>query len=165
MHDVLLRYVRDASAEPRFRQLYEPLAASTKATWGIKRQRAVLEGGRRKRSSTTDRDSPGTPLADVWEMGILAPVAKERTGYPTQKPEALLTRLVTALSDVGDTVLDPYCGSGTTLSVCARLDRTAFGVDDNPDAIALARDRLIALGVQPTEYVVEAGAPEDPLRL
>lgn len=142
VHDVLLRYVRDASVKPRFRQLYEPLAASTRATWGDKKQRAVVRDGRRARSETTETESPGVPMGDVWEIGIIAPVAKERTGYPTQKPEALLSRLVEALTDPGDAVLDPYCGSGTTLAVCARLGRRSVGIDENPEALALARSRL-----------------------
>jgi site-specific DNA-methyltransferase (adenine-specific) len=152
MHDVLLRYVRDPKAVPRFRQLYEPLAASTRATWGDRKQRAVVDGsGRRLRSSTTSDPTPGTPLGDVWEIGIIAPVAKERTGYPTQKPEALLERLVTSCTEPGDLVIDPYLGSGTTAAVCARLGRHSLGIDLNRRAVAIARRRLEALGVTPRE--------------
>jgi site-specific DNA-methyltransferase (adenine-specific) len=136
VHDVLLRYVRDPGAEPRFRQLYEPLAASTLATWGDRKQRAVVDaGGRRVRSSSTAEPTPGTPMGDVWEIGIVAPVAKERTGYPTQKPEALLERL----------------GSGTTSVVCARLGRRAIGIDLNRRAVSIARRRLGELGVDARE--------------
>ncbi len=152
MHDVLLRYVKDPKAEPRFRQLYEPLAASTRATWGDKRQRAVVDGsGRRVRSSTTEEASPGTPLGDVWEIGIVAPVARERTGYPTQKPEALLTRLLESCTDPGDLVLDPYLGSGTTAVAALRLGRRSIGIDVNPRAVTIARKRLVELGVDAVE--------------
>jgi len=152
VHDVLLRYVRDPKAEPRFRQLYEPLAASTRATWGDKRQRAVVDGsGRRVRSSTTDDASPGTPLGDVWEIGIVAPVAKERTGYPTQKPLALLERVVESCTDPGDLVLDPYLGSGTTAVAALRLGRRAIGVDVNRRAVTIAKRRLDELGVDAIE--------------
>jgi site-specific DNA-methyltransferase (adenine-specific) len=152
VHDVLLRYVRDPEKPPRFRQLYEPLAASTLATWGDRKQRAVVDTtGRRVRSSKTKEATPGTPLGDVWDIGIVAPVAKERTGYPTQKPEALLERLITSCTDPGDLVLDPYFGSGTTGVVCARLGRRAVGVDSNRRAITIARRRLAALGVDPVE--------------
>jgi len=144
--------VRDPQAEPRFRQLYEPLAASTRATWGDRKQRAVVDtGGRRLRSSATEEATPGTPMGDVWDIGIIAPVAKERTGYPTQKPEALLERLVTSCTDPGDLVLDPYSGSGTTSVVCARLGRRAIGVDLNRRALTIARRRLGALGVDARE--------------
>jgi DNA modification methylase len=146
VHDVLLRYVADASQKARFNQLYEPLAASTRATWGDKKQRAVFDdGGRRLRSSTTRDGSPGVPLGDVWEIGIVAPVARERTGYPTQKPEALLERLIEACSCPGDLVVDPYLGSGTTVAVAARLGRRAIGVDVNPESLNLTRKRLQAI--------------------
>jgi site-specific DNA-methyltransferase (adenine-specific) len=152
VHDVLLRYVRDPERPPRFRQLYEPLAASTLATWGNRKQRAVVDAsGRRVRSSKTEEATPGTPLGDVWDIGIVAPVAKERTGYPTQKPEALLERLITSCTDPGDLVLDPYFGSGTTGVVCARLGRRVVGVDSNRRAITIARRRLAALDADPVE--------------
>lgn len=151
VHDVLLRYVRNPDANPRFNQLYEPLAPSTRATWGTGKQRAVTEGnGRRVRSSTTETPSPGAPMGDVWDIGIVAPVARERTGYPTQKPEALLDRLITALTDPGDLVLDPYCGSGTTLAVAHRLGRCAIGIDQGADAREVTLARLAALGARPT---------------
>jgi site-specific DNA-methyltransferase (adenine-specific) len=143
MHDVLLRYRKDPKAAPRWSQLYEPLAASTLATWGTKKQRAVFEeGGRRARSSSTDEPTAGAPMGDVWEIGVIAPVSRERTGYPSQKPEALLERLVTSLSAPGDIVLDPYAGSGTTLAVAARLGRAFLGIDASPVAIDTARARL-----------------------
>lgn len=160
VHDVLLRYVKDPDVPPRFRQLYEPLAASTLATWGDRKQRAVVgPDGRRQRSSTTEDATPGAPLGDVWEIGIIAPVARERTGYPTQKPEALLERLVEALTEPDDLVLDPYLGSGTTLAVCARRGRRAIGIDDNHHALRISRQRLRALKIRPLEERVLAQAP------
>lgn len=161
VHDVLLRYVRNASEAPIFNQLYEPLAASTQATWGSGKQRAVFDDqGRRLRSSTTADSSPGTPMGDVWEIAIVAPVARERTGYPTQKPEALLQRLITACTAPGDLVIDPYLGSGTTLAAAASLGRRGIGVDMNPEAIRLTRERLHALGqeVEDISHAVELDA-------
>jgi site-specific DNA-methyltransferase (adenine-specific) len=160
VHDVLLRYVKDPAATPRFRQLYEPLAQSTLRTWGTRKQRAVVDkSGRRTRSSSTEEATPGTPLGDVWEIGIVAPVAHERTGYPTQKPEALLERLIEACSQPGDLVLDPYAGSGTTLAVARRLGRRSVGIDLGDEALGVARARLSALGAAPMEQrVVKLGA-------
>jgi DNA modification methylase len=148
VHDVLLRYLKNPDVQPRFRQLYEPLAASTLATWGDKKQRAIVDdAGRRRVSSRTAEKTAGAPMGDVWEISIVAPVAKERTGYPTQKPEALLQRLIEACSDPGDAILDPYLGSGTTLSVAARLGRVGTGIDANPRALHIARQRLAAMGI------------------
>src|SRR5450432_107963 len=155
VHDVLLRYVKNPEEKPRFQQLYEPLAASTVATWGDRKQRAVVEpDGYRRCSSTGSEKSAGAPLGDVWEISIVAPVAKERTGYPTQKPEALLERLVEACTEPGDAILDPYLGSGTTLSVAARLGRTGTGIDANPRALHIARQRLEAARISAGEAAV-----------
>lgn len=148
VHDVLLRFVKNASVEPRFCQIYEPLAASTLATWGKQKQRAVVgAAGVRTRSSRTADESPGTPLGDVWEIGIIGPVARERTGYPTQKPEALLERLINACTEPGDLVLDPYAGSGTALVVASRLGRRVLGIDSSPEALDVIRQRLAAAGI------------------
>jgi site-specific DNA-methyltransferase (adenine-specific) len=102
-------------------------------------------------------------MGDVWEISIVAPVAKERTGYPTQKPEALLQRLVEACTEPGDAVLDPYLGSGTTLSVAARLGRIGTGIDANPRALHIARQRLEAAQIFPAEAGLHG--PKDARRL
>ncbi len=149
VHDVLLRWRKDPKTKPRFNVPYEPLAASTLATWGTNKQRAIVEkDGRRARSSTTEEASKGVPMGDVWEIGVIAPVSRERTGYPTQKPEALLERLILALSDPGEIVLDPYAGSGTTLAVAARLGRTFVGIDQSEVALGIATSRLEAAGIR-----------------
>lgn len=143
VHDTLLRYRKDMSVMPRWNQLYEPLSPKTVDQWGQRKQRAVIgAGARRVRSSSTDEPSPGAPLGDVWDIGIIGPSSHERTGFPTQKPEALIERLVLALTDPGDFVLDPYHGSGTTAAVCDRHDRSCIGIDDSEAAIEVARARL-----------------------
>jgi site-specific DNA-methyltransferase (adenine-specific) len=152
VHDVLLRFVKDPHTKPRFHQLYEPLAASTVATWGVQKQRAVVgpQGVRTHSSSTSDL-SPGTPLGDVWDIGIVGPVSRERTGYPTQKPEALLERIIQSCTDPGDLVLDPYAGSGTTLVVATRLDRRVIGIDSGSEALDVIRTRLAQQSIAPFE--------------
>jgi DNA modification methylase len=148
VHDVLLRWRRSLDAAPRWNQPYEPLAASTLATWGTGKQRAVFtKEGRRARSSSTDETSAGVPMGDVWEIGVLAPISRERTGYPSQKPEALLERLIAALSSPGDQVLDPYAGSGTTLAAARALGRPYIGIDASDVAIATMKTRLGPFGV------------------
>jgi site-specific DNA-methyltransferase (adenine-specific) len=152
VHDVLLRFVKNPRVEPRFSQMYEPLAPSTVATWGTQRQRAVVgSSGVRTHSSRTAAESPGAPLGDVWEIGIIGPVARERTGYPTQKPEALLERLITSCSGPEDLLLDPYAGSGTTLVVGMRLGRRVIGIDSSDEALDVIRQRLAPLQIEPRE--------------
>lgn len=149
VHDVLLRFRKNPEEKPRFNVPYEPLAPSTVATWGTNKQRAVFEeGGRRKRSETTKEVSQGVPMGDVWDIGVIAPISRERTGYPSQKPETLLERLVNALSDPGELVLDPYMGSGTTLAVAARLGRRFVGVDASDVAFETTTTRLEASGLR-----------------
>lgn len=143
MHDVLLRYRKSVDVEPRWTQLYDPLSAKTVARCGTNKQCAVIEAdGRRSRSRTTEEASNGVPMCDVWSIGMLAAVTRERTGYPTQKPEALLERIITSMSDAGDIVLDPYMGSGTTGAVAHRLGRHFVGIDASGVAIETARERL-----------------------
>ena len=85
----------------------------------------------------------GLPLPDVWsDIDAINSQADERLGYPTQKPEALLERKVEASSDIGDTVLDPFCGCGTTIAVAQRLNRNWIGIDITHLAIGLIRHRL-----------------------
>ena len=83
---------------------------------------------------------------DVIAIPAINNMAAERTGWPTQKPLALLEFLVGACAKPGGTVLDPFCGSGTTLVAAVRLGRRAIGIDRHPEAIRIAERRLIELG-------------------
>lgn len=84
----------------------------------------------------------GVPLGDVWEIPYLNPKAKERVGYPTQKPVLLMERIIALCTDPGDLVIDPFCGSGSTLVAARLLDRRALGIDISREAIALAKQRI-----------------------
>ena len=88
------------------------------------------------------KEKKGVPLSDVWEIPYLNPKAKERTGYPTQKPILLLERIIKLVTTKGDTVLDPFCGSGTTLVAAQILGRKFVGIDQSKDAVELAKQRL-----------------------
>ena len=85
----------------------------------------------------------GVPLADTWEIPYLNPKARERTGYPTQKPILLLEQIIKIASNPSDIVLDPFCGSGTTLVTAQLLDRHYIGIDISSDAIELTKQRLL----------------------
>ncbi len=88
------------------------------------------------------KEKRGVPLSNVWEIPYLNPKAVERTGYPTQKPILLLERIIEIATDKGDVVLDPMCGSGTTLVAAELLQRHWIGIDKEPRAIELTRARL-----------------------
>lgn len=85
---------------------------------------------------------------DVWDIPSLNNMARERLGYPTQKPEALLERIIKASSNPLDVVLDPFCGCGTAVAVAHKLDRQWIGIDVSPAACKLMVDRLRKIGVQ-----------------
>lgn len=91
---------------------------------------------------TPEKAARGKLPTDVWWHTIVPTNSRERTGYPTQKPEGIIRRIVTASSAPGDLVVDLFAGSGTTGAVAAALDRRFLLVDDGPDAIAVMRRRL-----------------------
>ncbi|MGC9030759.1 MAG: DNA methyltransferase [Desulfomonilaceae bacterium] len=106
-------------------------------------------------------EAPGAVLQDLWTDIRLAPTSKERLGYQTQKPEALLERIILTSSNERDVVLDPFCGCGTTVAVAERLNRRWIGIDITHLAIALMRNRLEStFGDQLSPYDVE-GDPKD----
>ena len=90
--------------------------------------------GRLQYQIKTDRT-----LDNVWRIPCLQPASKERLGYPTQKPLALLERIINASSQEGDVVLDPFCGCGTAVDAAQRLNRQWVGIDISPFAIDLIR--------------------------
>ncbi len=91
------------------------------------------------------QDSSEKEVGDVWEIPVINPMADERTGYPTQKPEALLERVIAACSKPGDLVLDCFMGSGTTQVAAQRLGRRFIGADINLGAIQVTTRRLSRL--------------------
>jgi DNA modification methylase len=89
----------------------------------------------------------GKAVSDLWvDVDRINPVGKERVGYPTQKPEALLQRIIEASSNPGDVVLDPFCGCGTTIAVAERLHRQWIGIDKSPTAVSVMKRRMEANG-------------------
>jgi len=97
--------------------------------------------------------------SDVWHIPSINAMAKERLGYPTQKPEALLERIIKASSNKGDIVLDPFCGCGTAMAVAQRLGRKWIGIDISPTAISLIEQRLKKLGAIKSKDFDTVGMP------
>ena len=91
---------------------------------------------------TPEKAARGKLPTDVWWHTIVPTNGREKTGYPTQKPEGILRRIVQASSRPGDRVLDLFAGSGTTGAVASALGRDALLVDDNPEAIRVMRERM-----------------------
>jgi DNA modification methylase len=116
--------------------------------------------------------SDGTSVPDIWafqpytngtvfgtNLGIdedlrwLSPRDAERLGYPTQKPEGLLQRIISSSSSPGDIVLDPFCGCGTTLAVAERLDREWIGIDISVTAMGIIERRMLKVRQQPARVI------------
>ena len=91
---------------------------------------------------TPEKAARGKLPTDVWWHTIVSPTGKEKTGYPTQKPEGVLRRIVQASSRQGDWVLDFFAGSGTTGAVATQLDRRFVMIDNNSEAYEVMRKRL-----------------------
>lgn len=105
----------------------------------------------------------GQPIQNIWsDIPFVNPMAAERLGYPTQKPVALLERIINASSNAGDLVLDPFCGCGTTIAAAQKLGRNWIGIDITHLSIALQKYRLKdSFGlVEKKDYAV-IGEPED----
>jgi DNA modification methylase len=96
-------------------------------------------------------------LRDVWDIPSVGSATSERFGYPTQKPERLLTRIIDSASNPGDIVADFFCGCGTTLAVAQLLGRKWIGCDVSPTALKLVKQRLIKYGATD---VTEVGVPK-----
>ena len=95
---------------------------------------------------TPEKAARGKLPTDVWWHTIVSPTGKEKTGYPTQKPEGILRRIVSASSRPSDWVLDFFAGSGTTGAVAQQLGRRFVMVDENPEAFAVMKSRLSPAG-------------------
>lgn len=104
----------------------------------------------------------GKPFDDVWDIPAIAPTSGERLGYPTQKPLALLERIIAAGSDEGEVILDPFCGCGTALDASIRLNRQWIGIDITYIAVDLIEKRLLHTHGNKIASTYEAlGIPRD----
>ena len=142
-HDTLLLYARTPAAP------FVPVRGAVTPAMERKYRHVRPDGTRFMRSYGREYDlRGGRPAGSVWsDIPALAPTSAERTSYPTQKPLALLSRLIAATTAVGDLVLDPCCGSGTTALAAALAGRTGIGIDRSALAIATARARVARAGI------------------
>ena len=140
-------YFYSKSSDYTFNMLWEDYSPSTNVDQIL--QRRVRDGYgktvyQRDQSGNVvpNGGKKGVPLSDVWDIPYLNPKAKERTGYPTQKPLTLLERIIQIATNQDDWVLDPFCGSGTALVAANMLQRNAIGIDTSDDAVTLTLARL-----------------------
>ncbi|CAD5968884.1 DNA methyltransferase [Planktothrix agardhii] len=109
-----------------------------------------------------EQNEKGKHPEDWFEIQPIMPSSKERLGYPTQKPEALLERIIKASSNENDTILDAYCGCGTTVAVSQRLDRKWIGIDITYQSISLILKRLEdSFGKEILQTIKLHGIPKD----
>jgi site-specific DNA-methyltransferase (adenine-specific) len=144
-HQIIFFYSKTESF--KFNTIYTEYSATTNLDQ-ILQERERNENGKStyKRDENGNiiigKEKKGVPLSDVWEIPYLNPKAKERTGYPTQKPVLLINQILKIASDEGDLILDPFCGSGTTCVSAKLLKRNFLGIDVSIDAVNLAKSRL-----------------------
>ncbi len=154
-HDTLLLYAKTPSAR------FHPVRGEITDAMSRKYRHVRPDGTRFMRSYGREYDlKGGRPVGSVWaDIPSLSPTGGERNGYPTQKPLALLARLVAATTLPGDTILDPCCGSGTTALAAALAGRFGVGVDRSAHAIARARARIAMAGVPLTVHADDISHP------
>ena len=140
-------YFYSKSKDFKFNQIYTNYSPSTNIDQILQERARNSKGKSEYRKDSNGnvvqvKNKKGVPLSDVWEIPYLNPKAKERCGYPTQKPVKLLQRIIELSTDENDIVLDPFCGSGTTCVAAKSLNRKFIGIDKNPEAITLSKKRL-----------------------
>ena len=117
--------------------------------------------GKKPRRKLRPEDDTGAPVGNCWtDIGSLNSQGLERLGYPTQKPLALLERIIQASSNPGDIVLDPFCGCGTAVAAAQKLGRQWIGIDITHLAISLMKNRLVDMFGNTLQFTVR-GTPED----
>ena len=139
MHDIIFMFARSERA--KFNQLLEP--HSEKGQYrhkGKNRTTTILNSGSLSQEYVSDGGMKA--MRDVWEVSYLNANANERVGYPTQKPLALLERVISAGSDDGGMVLDPFCGCATACIASEKLHRQWVGIDISPKAAELVERRM-----------------------
>ncbi|MFH1960706.1 MAG: site-specific DNA-methyltransferase, partial [Patescibacteria group bacterium] len=144
-HQVIYFYSK--TADFKFNHIFEDYSPTTNIDQIFQKRTRDANGKTKYKTNAVGgyeliQDKKGVPLSDVWDIPYLNPKANERVGYPTQKPIVLLEKVIQLVTDEGDMVLDPFCGSGTTLVAAKLLNRKFIGIDISDDAVQLAHKRV-----------------------
>jgi DNA modification methylase len=150
-HDTIFRYAARKPSLVTWNHPREPWPEATLKKWQRDEQGRIYRV-QNKFDKRYYIDPAGKLADDVWEI-TLSSRTKERLGYPTQKPEALMEKIIAASSNPGDIVLDAFCGCGTTLVAAQRLGRQWVGIDISPTAVDLERRRLLKIGATEVKLV------------
>jgi len=154
-HDTIFRYSKTNDYKFNLDDVREEYAEATK-----ERFKHYIGNVRKSGDFGLQKLNPlGKQPDDWWQIQPIAPSANERLGYPTQKPEALLERIIKASSNQGDIVLDAFCGCGTACVVAQRLKRKWIGIDISPTAIKLVEKRLDKIGMIKDKDYITIGSP------
>jgi len=161
-HDTILRYSKSDYRIFNIDLIKIPYSESF-----IKRRKHIegkggIYGGRKEKGKKKIEEYKYGKVPEDWWIDIPAGgqiSRKERLGYPTQKPEKLLERIIKASSNPGDLVLDAFCGCGTTMAVAHKLGRRWIGIDISPTAIKTVDDRLRRIGAKIDEDYIVVGMP------
>jgi len=140
-HDVIFFYTKSAEYIFNADEIRVPYTEGG-GTWTALQKGAVMKKNIDGKTHLWKPNPKGKVPEDYWAIPFINPMSKERVGYPTQKPEALLERIIRASSKEGDLVLDPFCGCGTTVAVAERLGRKWIGIDITYLAIGVISKRL-----------------------
>ena len=158
-HQVILFYSKTSNF--KFNRIYTDYSETTNVDQ-ILQDRIKDKNGKSKYKidengeSVIGKSKKGVPLSDVWEIPYLNPKAKERVGYPTQKPLILLEQIIKLVTEEGDIVLDPFVGSGTTVVAAKMLKRGYLGIDISQEAVDLTKERLEKL-VKTESFLLKKG--------
>ena len=156
-HDIIFRYSKTDHYIFNLDDVREEYAETTK-----KRFKHYIGNIRKGKDFGTQKLNPlGRQPDDWWQIQPIAPSSNERLGYPTQKPEALLERIIKASSKKGDWILDPFCGCGTTVAVAEKLHRRWIGIDITSLAINLIKSRLMNKFPERKMGITIEGLPRD----
>ena len=144
-HQTILFYGK--TRKGKFNTLYTDYSASTNVDQILQERKRDTNGKTAYKTNKQGevvwgKEKMGVALGDVWEIPYLNPKANERVGYPTQKPVLLLERIIEISTDENDIVLDPFCGSGTTLVAAKLIGRRFIGMDISNEACNIAQERI-----------------------
>ena len=158
--DTLIFYVKDVGADFTYKQLKE-LRDKPVRQLARKKVDGRMVNAKDDEGHVIYRMKDDRTIDNVWRIPCLQPADRtQRMGYPTQKPEALLERVIEASSKEGDVILDPFCGCGTTIAVAQRLRRSWTGIDITHLAVGLIKYRLLnAFGVVAKRDYAVVGEP------